>query len=360
MFRNVVLTAALTFTQALVHQQSILIPVHNQGEEGIDPMATLPSEADVHRFIERLPRSLHLSQQDKQQHQQPTETPLDTLVEEENEGDDKNDDDADQGLVVAWQYRTDVQHERLGLTYEAAKGRDRQAQDNIFCHSYDLSTHLKTQMDVRSSVAVCHISMDPSNMAFSFAQALLRKLKVLITQKPNQVTRILIMDWHLGVLAKALPIILSHIRSEDLPVVLMIKNGVTSEESIKWKGVVQRSSDVALEAESFVSRSVHPPPPEFRDFVGVVKVHKASTFTLAATVGHFANLTNQRRPAANVYGVKRDSRKLHLSLLHIPPEDYAAEGGSVGKGAERSGAGKSVKQSMGCATSGGGIAVPDF
>lgn len=343
-----------------MHNQAILIPVieqhavaHAQEQQEIDSMATLPTKSDVHRFLELLPRSLHLSQLQKQEEQTSSDVPLDTLVEEQTE------EDEDQGLVVAWQYRSDVQQERLGLANATTKGRNR-PDTTTFCHSYDLSTSLTTQLDVKSNTTLLPLSIGPVGIqsALRFAQTLLRKMKEMHEQNPSRVIRVLIMDWHVEQLARALPIMLSHIRRADLPVVLMIKN--ESGQSLKWKRLAQRSSDVAIEVESFVSRSLYPPPPEFRDFMGVLKVYKASTATLATSVGHFADLTSQRRPAANVYGIKRDTRKLHLSLLHIPPEDYAAEGGSVGKGAERSGAGKPTTISMGCATSGGKMTVPDF
>jgi hypothetical protein len=359
--------------------------------------ALLPDQDEIEdQILNRLPKSLNLAQElIGKQHQKPgemaaaasgdTTAGLEALQEE---GEDENDEeefeqagqeDADKGLVVAWQYRSDVQQERLGLASErqaAAKGpHTSRADASAFCHSFDLgNANLNSQMNVGEKVVMLPVllagpSLDEAAAAFRFARTIIQKMTELHERKPNRVIRLALVRVKLDVVAVALPLILAHVRSSNLPVVLFISIGSFSTHgkgfTAKWNRIVQRSADVVLEAESFVSRSLYPPPPEFRQFMGILKVHKASTTTMAATSGHFADLTSQRRPAANIYGVKRDTRKLHFSLLHIPPEEFAAEGSSVGRTAERSGAGIKPKQvSMGCATSGGGagggMVVPDF
>ena len=106
-----------------------------------------------------------------------------------------------------------------------------------------------------------------------------------------------------------------------------------------------------------MARRQHPPPAEFRHLHGLLQVRKAATCTLSTSVGHFADLTVTKRPAATMYGLKRDRRKLNVTLLHIPPEDFATDGGSVGSGAVRSGAGRPNA----AANSSGGANLPlDF
>ena len=78
-----------------------------------------------------------------------------------------------------------------------------------------------------------------------------------------------------------------------------------------------------------------PPPPEFSDLAGILTIRKLALQSLS----HFSDTTTNRRPPANRYGMKRDRRKMHIRMLHLPPEDFSAGGSSVGGGA-RSGAGK--------------------
>lgn len=129
---------------------------------------------------------------------------------------------------------------------------------------------------------------------------------------------------------------------------------------------LRRSSDVVLQAEGFASRVHYPPPPEFRHLHGLLLLPKVSTVTAATANGggggHFADLSVSKRPPAHVYGLKRDRRKLHIPLLHIPPEDYAGGGGSVVSGGVRSGAGRPQKETKesGCGFGGGGSSLLDF
>jgi uncharacterized membrane protein YgcG len=162
----------------------------------------------------------------------------------------------------------------------------------------------------------------------------------------------------------ALPLLLAHIRTHRLPVVVLIAvQPWTTPGAQRQLCLGRRASDVVLTAEGFSSRRDYPPPPEFRLFHGLLKVHKVSTVTAATAHGggHFADATVSKRPTALLYGLKRDRRKLHIELLHIPPEDYAQGGGSVGGGA-RSGAGRPAKkvESGGCGSSGGGSSPLDF
>jgi hypothetical protein len=176
--------------------------------------------------------------------------------------------------------------------------------------------------------------------------------------------RLLLYHPRLAVMSVALPLLLTHIRTHQLPVVILVTvQPWTSRDSPATIRLLQRACDVVLETESFASRREFPPPAEFRSLHGLLKIRKMSTVTAATAHGggHFADMTVTKRPAANLYGLKRDRRKLHIQLLHIPPEDYAEGGSSVGGGV-RSAAGRpppKKEASSGCG-SGGGSSPLDF
>jgi PAXNEB protein len=143
-------------------------------------------------------------------------------------------------------------------------------------------------------------------------------------QQQGKAIRLLLYHPTLEVMSVALPFLLAHIRKESLPVVIMICTRPSSE--LRSWIQLSRTSDVVLRTEGFASRKQYPPPPEFRHLQGVLKVDKTTK--------------KSTEIAALIYGFKRDRRKLHIPLLHIPPEDYAEGGGSVGAGGLRSGAGR--------------------
>jgi hypothetical protein len=167
-------------------------------------------------------------------------------------------------------------------------------------------------------------------------------------------------------LLAALPLLLSHIGEHQLPVVLMVTiqpwtySNETAAARAQLTGL-RRMSDVVFEAEGFASRREYPQPSEFRMYHGLLKVRKLSTITASTAKyggGHFSGRTNNRQPTADLYGLKRDRRKLHIQMLHIPPEEFAEGGGSVGSGGVRSGAGqpgggKKKSSGLGCASGGG-------
>ena len=189
-----------------------------------------------------------------------------------------------------------------------------------------------------------------------YYKQLIERVEQMLMDQPRRVVRVLLYHPETSCLAVALPLFLNHICDAKLPVVVMVTVQpwtISSKRSLRH---LQRSSDVVLEVESFVGRQTFPPPPEFQHFHGLLRIRKATTCNLLSSVGHFCHSTVQKRPVASLFGLKRDRRKLHLQLLHIPPEDYAAEGGSVGSGAVRSGAGRPTRQAttLGCSSSGGG------
>lgn len=72
-------------------------------------------------------------------------------------------------------------------------------------------------------------------------------------------------------------------------------------------------TDVILEVESFAGHA-DTIPPEFRDFVAFFRIRHM----------HQRGLLASPPPKATKYGMKRDRRKLHIELLHLPPEESRA------------------------------------
>ena len=298
----------------------------------------------VNELLNSLPRNLH---KDKQQQNADNAAPsaqLDTLTEEDPEN--NNEEESEEGLVVAWQYRKDVQQERLGLSSTSGKSRRNTGDSAVYCNSYDLQGRLADQMSVEATIVPmgccsCCNRTTIQSCGFHYYRQLVQQVEnIMAEQQPRKVIRVLLYHPETTSLAVALPMFLNHIRDARLPVVVMVAVQPWTVAANRSLRHLRRCADVVLEVESFVARRTFPPPPEFRHLHGLLRVRKAATCTMATAVGHFANMTVQKRPAAALYGLQRDRRKLHLTLLHIPPEDYAADGGSVGSGAVRSGAGR--------------------
>lgn len=342
-----------------------------------------PTKEDVTEFLLSLPSNLNWEKQEKklkeeerkatavteeQQDQQRSETlekTLDILEEEEEEDDDDNEAVTDEGLKVAWQYKLSVQRERLGMNKQqqaTATGNNNCNISNVFCHSYNLSGRMKDQQRdvpidsymVEMKNSIHHHESSSSSSPSSRAShpggmVAVRELISMIrtaaaatttARDGGKVIRLLFFHTDLAWLARALPFLLICIRKDSLPVVTLICSPPTSDPKIS--NALSKSVDVVLSTEGFASRKEYPPPAEFRHLQGLLKVSKLSTVTAVGANGggHFADLTMSKRPTAYIYGCKRDHRKLHLPLLHIPPEDYAEGGGSVGSGGVRSGAGR--------------------
>jgi hypothetical protein len=297
----------------------------------------------VKDLLAALPRNLNKDKDIKQQKMSANdkaEVLLETLEEEEeDENIDEAPDAADEGLTIAWQYKASVQRERMGHN-DASRGVSSPRSSpsgNIFCHSYDLQGRLSNQIDTEQNVLLPEIQFRCAGCAyprqccgFTYYKKLKDQLQSLPTSK---VQRLLLYHPDLSVLQTALPLLVSFIRSKKLPVAVMVV--VQPWTTLVSPDLLRRTSDYVLAAESFVSRQQYPPPPEFRRFHGLLHVVKSA----------------HKRPISNIYGLKRDRRKLFIELLHIPPEDYAAGGGSTGSGL-RSGAGR-PSSGLGCSSSGG-------
>lgn len=330
---------------------------------------------EVEEILLALPKNLHWEKQ-KRKDQQPSEQTPEasqslTILEEE----DEEEGDADEGLQVAWQYKKSVQQQRLGLqpSLSVVSASSPASITNVFCHSYDLSGRMNEQraIDVDSHLAeMMSLKLDGESTS-AMGLTMFRDLAGLLqnAETGGQAIRLLLFHLDLEIASIALPLLMAHIRQQSLPVVVLVCSQPTAD-SKAWVSL-SRTADVVMSTEGFASRKEYPPPPEFRHLQGLLTLSKVSTVTAATANGggHFADLTTSKRPSAFIYGFKRDRRKLHIPLLHIPPEDYAEGGGSVGSGV-RSGAGKqpsdgsSAKRpssggGMGCASNMAGSAL-DF
>lgn len=374
---------------------------------------------------------------------------LDELAEEEGEEEAESgtneghgDEEAvlgDDGLKIAWQYRESVQRQRLGGIGEPTRA-DRGTQaassvrkgggrgnisnkkdDNVFCHSYDLSSKWSDENDARSRsnnreptapkapserakvvpiashCKVCYSgnasgdnkrrrSASRTCCGFSYYRQLVGKLRPLLSSADDpagrrKLVRLLLYHADASILSTALPLLLTYVRENELPIITLVVIkpwACHSSSSLNCSlATVRRCSDVVLDVEGFAGRSkeTYPPPPEFRSLHGLLRVRKMNTSTGGTAHGpgggHFADATSTKRPAATLFGLKRDRRKLSIQLLHIPPEDYARGGGSVGGGGVRSGAGRSSESAggstataqktvVGCAGSSGNSSAFDF
>jgi len=297
-----------------------------------------------------------------------------------NDDESKNDADADDGLKVAWQYKTSVQQERLAKArseMSSSSSLSSFATTDVFCHSYDLSGRMNDQKTIDPSRHVSTLSLKRSITGSSTNNGggggsghghhargywLFSQLVRLLTESlssssiaeakasdpapasghhPTRAVRLLLYRPPLDLLAVALPLLVAHIREKSLPVVILVcacpatattaaatPNAAAAGDDLRRKLAISRSCDVVLSTEGFAARHAFPPPAEFRHLKGVLKIARVDSKTRKRT-----------ELPASIYGFRRDRRKLHVPLLHIPPEDYAEGGGSV-SGGVRSGAGR--------------------
>ncbi len=318
----------------------------------------------VEDWLTFLPRNLHWEKQKlKLEKEGEMALPQSLAILEE----DEHEDDGDEGLKVAWQYKKSVQQQRAGLQHSTPSSSISQlVTSEIFCHSYDLSRCMSEQqpVDIDSHIVEMDIHKYERESLHTQALSMFRDLAALVanTKDEGKVIRLLLFHSDNALTAIVLPLLMVYIRKNYLPVVVLMCSTPTADQK-SWFSL-SRSADVVLSTEGFASRQEYPPPPEFRHLQGLLTLSVVSTITASTANGggHFADVTMSRRPAAYLYGLKRDRRKLHIPLLHIPPEEYTEGGGSVGSGV-RSGGGKKASESssgnrpsggMGCASNVGG------
>lgn len=313
---------------------------------------------EICRLLLSLPGNLHWAKAQNQHDStvSTVETPAKLgILEEDDQG-----EDSEEGLEIAWQYKKSVQEKMLAQPF--TQKRSQNSTSSVFCHSYDLSARMMDQKPLNPADYILRINNLNGGSMLPPGILLFRKLVSLVKDENGNAYRIVLYNTNPALVSVALPLFLSYVRLHKLPVVLL----VYCQPGKDYKALSQLSGicDVILKTEGFSARRIHPPPPEFRLLQGILTVSKIATLTAAAATGggFFGDISSSKRPAAFVYGFKRDRRKLHISLLHIPPEDYAQGGGSVGSGV-RSGAGtiteKKTNQTVGCASNTGDSAL-DF
>lgn len=328
------------------------------------------SRRGLQAFLEMLPRDQHLdkSKAKSEALAKKIETAMsnatvpslqgfDTIEEGEDfdEEEEETVEGNDAGLTNAWQYKVSVQRERMGnpISNKGSNG------SKIFCHSFDLAGKMSDQhdknwidehehihfLDGTCSNCAQFTCQQSRSCAMTFFQSCLKQIGDMIVKHPNTVVRMLIMNAPVTMLAVALPLLLSHVRNSSLPVVFLITvrpwlrplQPSTSFCNLSYSKALislRRTCDADFTCEGFSAMTV-PPPSEFSDLAGILTIRKVALQALS----HFSDTTTNRRPPANRYGMKRDRRKTHIRMLHLPPEDFSAGGSSVGSGA-RSGAGK--------------------
>jgi len=362
--------------QALCQDQVLLVPVSPEPKSeatGPPPLIDEPQEdyvthgcsrSEITELVDSLPRNLHLDKAANASENDTQRLPLEILEEDETEdAEEKN----EAGLTIAWQYRKSVQSARMGKT---GSTKATSSSGDVYCHSFDLSGRLKDQDVSRTNTVQlvdcdCYCGSARCKSIRSCGIASFRQLVACLstaTANNTAVVRLFLHRVRPATMKVALPLLLAHIREKKLPVVVL----VTVEP---WNSCIsdmlalRRTTDVVLKTEAFASRASYPPPAEFQHLTGLLHIPKVSTVTLATANGggNFADMTTSKRPPSHVFGLKRDRRKLHIPLLHIPPEDYAGGDGSVQGGGVRSGAGrgpttdtkkKQQSKSTGCGSSG--------
>eukprot|EP00548_Thalassiothrix_antarctica_P010294 CAMPEP_0194160218 /NCGR_PEP_ID=MMETSP0152-20130528/78269_1 /TAXON_ID=1049557 /ORGANISM="Thalassiothrix antarctica, Strain L6-D1" /LENGTH=445 /DNA_ID=CAMNT_0038869885 /DNA_START=14 /DNA_END=1351 /DNA_ORIENTATION=+ len=347
--------------EAVCHEQLLLMPsFQDESRNELPTVASLhldentimnhrqysATKKEINNLIDSLPRNLNWDKaagkkvvmEDFENNHRPLE-----ILEEEDEEEGNEGGDSEEGLKIAWQYRKSVQNERLG--HRSKSNNNNNNKPNTFCHSYDLNGRLKDQEMNADYIHILNCAnkcLDKSS-GFRLFLDMKQKLKEHIDKSDGRLIRLLLYKVPIDAASIFVPLLIAHIRSNKLPVVMFVTVHSWLCECESTLVNLRRCCDVVMQVEGFASRIHYPPPAEFRHLCGLLLLPKVSTVTAAGSTGHFADMTDSKRPASHVYGLKRDRRKLHISLLHIPPEDYAGGGGSVG-GAVRSGGGAPRKE----------------
>lgn len=288
------------------------------------------------------------------------------------ERDAANDDDDDnEQLKIAWQYKLSIQNARYRKPVNQKEDCEEQKKHSeIYCHSYDLSGSMRDQyatelfdlygaekktkpmqealptattsntttLGVGVVDASCKtlgkLPNDDDNIhctryrgIFLF-QSLLRRIEQEVGREEGMVIRLLVLNPPPTEMSVALPLLVSTIRNKNLPVIicLTIRPSTTTWSCNVSSSIVaiRRTADFVFKVDAFDSFRT-PPPSEFRNLNGILHVQK-----ITKSLNHFT--TSKPLATAPRYGISRDRRKLHLQMLHLPPEDFSSSFSTSGSG----------------------------
>ena len=366
----------------------------DDGTDSIHSEGSTPDE--LHDFILSLPRNLHLDkfrakEAKKHSSNAVSSTTKENAIdgndmmssnnresisaiieedEEEEEEEDQRSNDGevqqskDEGLINAWQYRKSVQDARSGIGNHGtstSEGQSSSVGDGVYCHSYDLSKRMWDQfastderlhaeenpLVANTKVVDCSHALKSSSTSGNWNMvyqqhgmvlfcSLWKHIHSALAAHPKTVIRLFLHRLPVGQGAVALPLLMSKIRKENLPVIVLAtirpwrwlsSSSLSSSNSMNKLDTLaslRSSTDATLSLDSFSSLRT-PPPPEFSLLQGILTVRKCASFT----VSHYTDTVTWKRPLAERFGVKRDGRKVTVQLLHLPPEEYSKGGSST-------------------------------
>ncbi|KAG7343710.1 PAXNEB domain containing protein [Nitzschia inconspicua] len=302
------------------------------------------TEQAVLSLLQTLPRNLHWDkwkmkhrqeQQKKNQQEQQQQSDSDNgittmqdqqlsqpsmmmdIVEEENFEDEVEDEEyddefqppqhvSDEGLQVAWQYKTSVQQQRLAIHTDNPSTSATRHHD-VYCHSYDLSgrmieqqwednnekqeeskayflhpsTFIAATISINSS-SNDNVYSDRNSRGMKLFQKLVQVVKDKINDDfdngNNSTKAIRLVLYHppMEELAVALPLFLAYTRKEgSWPIVVMIYGTKPTNELEAWMRLA-RNCDIVMSTEGFASRREYPPPSEFRHLQGILNITKTT------------------------------------------------------------------------------------
>jgi uncharacterized membrane protein YgcG len=347
------------------------------------------SVEELVQFKMSLPRNLHLDKfrakaQEKQAQQEESIREPFAIIDEEDESDseqaqthDQNSQQPkDEGLVNAWQYRKSVQDARSGM---GRTTRNSDASINVFCHSFDLSktmceqytdnhneaSQLENPLTTHVKVVECHHFNNNINdyriQGMNLFRIIWKHFHSTFVNHPQTVIRLFLHRLPVGPGSVAMPLIMAKIRQENLPIIILATirpwRWITSKtpshsnkNKIDTLSSLRNTSDTLFSIDSFSSFQT-PPPPEFSLLQGILTVRKSASF---ATAHYTDTICFKNRPLAERFGIKRDGRKVTVTLLHLPPEEYSKGGSSTSGvrsgGGNVGGSGSDVGGSGGCSS----------
>jgi hypothetical protein len=159
-------------------------------------------------------------------------------------------------------------------------------------------------------------------------RSLLHRIEQEVVREEGMVIRLLVLNPPPIEMSVALPLLVSTIRNKNLPVIicLTIRPTTTTGSCSASSSIValRRTADFVFKVDAFDSFRT-PPPSEFRNLNGILHVQK-----ITKSLNHFT--TSKPLATAPRYGISRDRRKLHLQMLHLPPEDISSSFSTSGSG----------------------------